>query len=117
VPPPFARLLGVDATIRGATGDTAAETEFREALAALKAGTRIDSAALPGIVAHFSALLAVRGKGAEADTMLRRTLAWLPAGVDSSEAIVATLRRELRSVQAAERTPPAARTPPAVRTN
>ena len=49
--------------------------------------------------------------------MLRRTLAWLPAGVDSSEGIVATLRRELRSVQAAERTPPAARTPPAVRTN
>jgi serine/threonine protein kinase len=110
VTPPYARLLGVDAGIRGATGDTTAESEFREALAALKGGTRIDSAALPGIVAHFSALLAGRGKGAEADAMLRGTLAWLPAGPDSSDAIVATLRKQLRAVQAAERTPPSART-------
>jgi serine/threonine protein kinase len=106
VPPAYARLLSIDASLHAASTDTTAESEFRASLAALSAGTRIDSAALPGIVARFGELLATRGKGAEAQAMLKRTLAWLPAGADSSAAIVTTLRRELRGVQGATGAPP-----------
>ncbi len=106
VPPAYARLLSIDASLHAASTDTTPEAEFRASLAALNTGTRIDSAALPGIVARFGELLASRGKGAEAQAMLKRTLAWLPAGADSSAAIVTTLRRELRGVQGVPSAPP-----------
>lgn len=95
IPPGFARLLGIEASVHAARGDSAAEGEYRAALAVLAGGTRIDSAALPGIVAHFAQELEARGKIVEADAMLQRTLAWLPPGADSSSAVVQSLRAEL----------------------
>ncbi|MEO6209650.1 MAG: hypothetical protein ABIQ10_05930 [Gemmatimonadaceae bacterium] len=77
-------------------GDSAAEGEYRAALATLAGGTRLDSAALPSIVAHFAKELQSRGKIAEADAMLRRTLAWLPPGADSASAVMQALQAELR---------------------
>ncbi|MEO8881048.1 MAG: serine/threonine-protein kinase [Gemmatimonadaceae bacterium] len=101
VPPAYAGLLGTEAALHAATGDSAAESEYRAALATLNGGTRIDSAALPAIVARFAKLLEARGRSAEAQTMIRRTLAWLPPGADSTAAVVRSLRNEMREARTA----------------
>ncbi|MDQ2929677.1 MAG: serine/threonine protein kinase [Gemmatimonadota bacterium] len=96
IPPGFARLLGIEASLRASRGDSAAESEYRAALATLAGGTRVDSAALPSIVAHFAQELQARGKIAEAEASLRQTLAWLPPSADSASAAVLSLRAERR---------------------
>ncbi len=104
VPPAFAGLLGTDAALRASGDDSAgAEPVFREALASLESGTRVDSAALPGILVRYGALLTARGKAAAAEPLLRQALAFLPSGADSSAVVVAELQRELGRSFSAQR--------------
>ena len=97
VPPAYARLLAINASLKSASAnDSTAEGEFRDALELLKSGTRIDSAALPGIVVRYASALRARGKETEAAALLRRTVAWIPATADSGSAILGELRSELK---------------------
>ena len=112
VPPAYARLLAIDASLESASAnDSVAEEKFREALELLKSGTRIDSAALPGIVARYATALRARGKMAEAAALLRRTIAWIPAGADTSSVAVVELRNALQQVQSPDRGQRALRAP------
>lgn len=107
IPPGFATLMGIKASLHALRGESAAEGEYRAALATLAGGTRLDSAALPSIAAHFAKELRTRGKIDEADAMLRRTLAWLPPGADSASAVKQALQAELRDASPIQHASPA----------
>jgi serine/threonine-protein kinase len=109
VPPAFAGLLGTEAALRARADDSAgAESGFRDALAALAHGTRVDSAAFPGIVLRYGAFLTARRQAADAEVMLRTAIAWLPASTDSAAVAVAQLQGELgRCLSAQHRYPEA----------
>ena len=64
-----------------------------------------DSAALPDIVAHYARVLESRRRVDEAAVLIRSTLLWLPPAADSSTAVVAALRDELRRARPGERAP------------
>ncbi|HEV7706375.1 MAG TPA: hypothetical protein VGO46_18910, partial [Gemmatimonadaceae bacterium] len=108
VPPAYARLLAIDAALKAATASDSAAAEFQNALDLLKAGTRIDSAALPGIVVRYASTLRARGNNAEAVALLQRTISWLPVGADSGSAVTGELRSELQQLRSSDR---ARRTP------
>jgi hypothetical protein len=94
--PPFAMLLATDASIRASAGDSvSSENEYRDALAALGGGTRVDSAAFPRIAVMYAAFLARHGRRATGDALIRQALAFVPRTADRSATAVAELQRGL----------------------